>query len=525
MNLTVKDICDHLAKDIVQLDKNLDFKQVVLGVKKLTPRVSELALEVIYLTTDSFLQEFSRNRFKNTGPILILVVVDDQAKIVKCQKICHQNNWLAIFCAAPVAEDDLLNEIQDLFLARQALIQRPAAMFNTIVRGRGVPYILEVAGELLENPVLLGDSNHRLIGASNFGVVDDLPWMEYRSTGFCTYEFTRKYQFEEFIEASVKANKAIIGDVNANFKYRRIFCTVVANQRVIGHLAVLESNRPFTPKDMEIAEFICEIIAGEMQDSQSTHASANLMANQLFSDLLSGNLNDETILEKRLANMRWQLPEKKYLMNVALNHFSESFSLLPLVKESLGPKIEFFESIVIQNSLLILLGLVDDGDLNQADFKEVTSHLLENNLKASLSHRFTMMGDFAKAYSQTKQALAWGQKGTKATTLYHYQDYAFDDLLLQVQDQIELRDFCHPALIKLEKYDQAHQSDLLGNLQVYILNMGNLLHSANALFIHRNTLSYRLNKIREITGLDLSDRIQFVNLFVSYKILAHLKDN
>ncbi len=64
---------------------------------------------------------------------------------------------------------------------------------------------------------------------------------------------------------------------------------------------MLEYNRPFTTKDMEIAEYICEIIASEMQATQNGAAQSNLMANQLFADFLEGNIQNENLLEKRPA--------------------------------------------------------------------------------------------------------------------------------------------------------------------------------------------------------------------------------
>ncbi|MEO5952807.1 MAG: helix-turn-helix domain-containing protein [Chloroflexia bacterium] len=57
----------------------------------------------------------------------------------------------------------------------------------------------------------------------------------------------------------------------------------------------------------------------------------------------------------------------------------------------------------------------------------------------------------------------------------------------------------------LQQYDLNHHGDLLKTLQVYLQNGGNSTQTADALFMHRNSLRYRLARIRAITTLDLDD--------------------
>ena len=68
-----------------------------------------------------------------------------------------------------------------------------------------------------------------------------------------------------------------------------------------------------------------------------------------------------------------------------------------------------------------------------------------------------------------------------------------------------LRAFIHPMLRRLQEYDQAHSTALLHTLCVYLLQEQNLHATARQLFIHRNTLVYRLQRIRTLLQLDLDD--------------------
>ena len=61
------------------------------------------------------------------------------------------------------------------------------------------------------------------------------------------------------------------------------------------------------------------------------------------------------------------------------------------------------------------------------------------------------------------------------------------------------------TLAPLVVYDQTHDGDLVRTLAVYFREGMNLSRAANALFLHRNSLYYRLAHIQALTGLSLDD--------------------
>ena len=69
----------------------------------------------------------------------------------------------------------------------------------------------------------------------------------------------------------------------------------------------------------------------------------------------------------------------------------------------------------------------------------------------------------------------------------------------------------------LRDYDEQHRGDLLHTLETY-LDSGNALAEASAVLnVHRNTLLYRLRRIEELTGLDLKNPTNRLNLHIALK--------
>lgn len=57
----------------------------------------------------------------------------------------------------------------------------------------------------------------------------------------------------------------------------------------------------------------------------------------------------------------------------------------------------------------------------------------------------------------------------------------------------------------LEAYDRDHGSDLIRTLQAFFAANANASEAADRLYLHRNSLPYRLARIQELTGVDLKD--------------------
>jgi DNA-binding PucR family transcriptional regulator len=79
------------------------------------------------------------------------------------------------------------------------------------------------------------------------------------------------------------------------------------------------------------------------------------------------------------------------------------------------------------------------------------------------------------------------------------------DLLLQKlacsPDLAPFRKLVEPLLV----HDLERRSDLVRTLRVYFASGANASEAADRLFLHRNSMLYRLARIQSLTGLDLKD--------------------
>jgi DNA-binding PucR family transcriptional regulator len=84
---------------------------------------------------------------------------------------------------------------------------------------------------------------------------------------------------------------------------------------------------------------------------------------------------------------------------------------------------------------------------------------------------------------------------------------------------IDLLNFCSDGLLKLIDYDKKNNTEYFKTLKAYIAADKNAVQTAKNMYIHRNTINYRLNKIKEIANLDLENGDEIFRLTMSMKIL------
>jgi purine catabolism regulator len=85
-------------------------------------------------------------------------------------------------------------------------------------------------------------------------------------------------------------------------------------------------------------------------------------------------------------------------------------------------------------------------------------------------------------------------------------------LLLSMTDPDALRAFADAMMAPLDEYDRDHNGELAGSLRAFLQHNARWEAAAGQLYVHRHTLRYRMRKVEELTGRDLTssfDRMEF----------------
>jgi purine catabolism regulator len=126
------------------------------------------------------------------------------------------------------------------------------------------------------------------------------------------------------------------------------------------------------------------------------------------------------------------------------------------------------------------------------------------------------------SFQESERALALGERLFGQGSATFFSDLGLHRLLFSVTSRGELEAFWQEYLGRLAEHDKKRGGTLMATLETW-LHHGNVARTARALGVHRNTLLYRLERIRDITGLDLEDGATRLNLFVALRAREALR--
>ncbi|MDH1728624.1 PucR family transcriptional regulator ligand-binding domain-containing protein [Pseudomonas chengduensis] len=125
---------------------------------------------------------------------------------------------------------------------------------------------------------------------------------------------------------------------------------------------------------------------------------------------------------------------------------------------------------------------------------------------------------FAQGLGEARQALAVAQRFPERLGLCSFNELGVLELLGAIRDRSLLDRFVERVLGALIGDDSRHQPVLMPTLEAWFAENGNLALAAQRLNVHRNTLSYRLQRIEALTGCSFEDPHDRLNISVALLI-------
>lgn len=113
--------------------------------------------------------------------------------------------------------------------------------------------------------------------------------------------------------------------------------------------------------------------------------------------------------------------------------------------------------------------------------------------------------DVARSHHQAELALRIQASSRMGDRVVEFDELGVFQLLAESEQPATVTRFIHRWLGPLFDYDAEHDAELVLTLATYLDRGGAYEATAVALAVHRSTLRYRLQRIREISGLDLAD--------------------
>jgi purine catabolism regulator len=311
-----------------------------------------------------------------------------------------------------------------------------------------------------------------------------------------------------------------------NVNVGRLVSPIISGDRARGYLSVIGSPGELDLLDTLTVEHGAAACALEMAKAKAVSEARKALRGNFLEGLLAGTLPEieierlaarldhDTSQPHAVITFAWAGPNPPSMrrLETAVNWLMSSHSRAALVHVYGGNHICVFQALKSS-----------DEDMSTAHdlARRLREHLQAENPEASLvgglSGPAATLVDWPAAYRQAFQAMQLGQR-LHYSHLVDFNSLGVYRLLGQLEDLPAVRRFCEQMIGPLSEYDRRHRSTLVQTIDTYFTHHGNISQTAEALFIHRNTLLYRLERIQELTGQDLNQADMRLALHLALKL-------
>ena len=154
--------------------------------------------------------------------------------------------------------------------------------------------------------------------------------------------------------------------------------------------------------------------------------------------------------------------------------------------------------------------------------QELSVFLRENLCKAGISQQFNDIAQLRNYYLEAENALMLGIHSQSTWWYYPFESMILPYIWHQATQKIDAHQLFHPAIRTLIAYDQKEHSEMVKTMYEYMKHGYNITQTARALFIHRTSMTFRLQRIELLTGIDWKSWEDRVHIAATFELMKQL---
>jgi len=385
-------------------------------------------------------------------------------------------------------------------------------LIQAALNGEGLDQLADRAAVFLGNPLVIIDTTGTILTHSRSIPSPDDTWNNALDRGYITLEFIGTLSnWSRLQDTGSRYDQMTVHQINA---HRRRFFRLILHGQLLGYLNILEIQRPLEDLGEEDPHFVVQLLAKELFAQQAAGGTGR--GNQRV-ELLLGLIRDR-------FKSRGQLLDQMHLARVPTDltcrvicsdlrdflSYNAGEDLFQLELARLFPG-----SIAAISDQTLFLLVPDEGDIP----RRAEDFLVQKKLLFGVSDPFGDLFQFRQYCRQALDALRFRPYLTEPpcrSTLY---DEVKLFAILHRIPRRELLQYCGTDVYTIHQYDAAHDTEYLETLYCYLRQDRSVKATAGEMHLHRNTINYRVGRLRELFHLDLEDVSATCRMLVSCELL------
>jgi len=433
---------------------------------------------------------------------------------------------------------DIMTPLMELRLHKSDLGKEQLEKFfqwitELAMGGKGIPALTEAVQQMTENLITVGS---------------EIPALEGLSWGRQVAPLTRAQKNElKVAKRSIRMERML--------DQHRTACIVtplLLNDELYGDVTCWQTKRDFLERDFLILDRTVLLMALEFLKVITKADVEQTYKDDFLSDVLLGNISDKGEVIEKGRMFGWDLTKDFQVFAIAFtgpasaSHTAKRDNEMLWVQEQRRKLLRKVNDIfrfgagktvtTARKEMIVVLyeqghgadkedpalsGGLHNGmmtDLAESACRQLSQEFDEWLFTVGIGRFYRGLEGIHQGYKEAVKAIQLGKPVSGKTGCVHYEDLGIFRVLGSVGDWQEMEELYAETVGKLAEYDWSNNANLTDTLREYFANNCSLAETAEKLFVHVNTMKYRLQKIEQLTGCNVHDAEKRLMLHMGLKI-------
>lgn len=433
-----------------------------------------------------------------------------------------------------------------IFNRQTALIMRMENihnnLMNVVLTGGGLQDIAKMLYETIGNPIVIWDN---IFGG--YVGEDGSPESSLLKSNLFSIVHNED-KIKNLSQDSIKSLTESTDNINGRI-VKRVLFPIMVSENIYGYVFLWEMLKPIGTIDYRTLETASAVIALEIIKRMSIYQIESRYKMEFLENLLSRDTTMQNLAFERGSFFDWSEKDGYIVMIVSI----EGKEQIPTHKEMTPREIfaQYKNSIIHDideiikkenekaiigeksDSIIILVRCNEIRNIEEMEktarrigdkiIKAVDLKYQQTKVSIGIGRHCTNVRLLWKSYQEARKAMLLGNSYEKKAL--HFDDIGVYKILSQDNIKNELVMFYENTILPLCEYDKARNTEFIATLKAYFEHSGNIRKMAESLYTHYNTVLYRLERIKEISNIDLKSPESRLNAEIGIKIMKIIEGN
>ena len=436
--------------------------------------------------------------------------------------IANNKNFPLIELPQDLTWPYVIESVMNRIAAEQVRQLKQAEEINThltqlVLDGESIQTIASVIASFVDNPIIVEDGKFNMLAK---GLPEKQGNDVQRALQLKVIDNRIDNNFKSEMLQSEFYRKVVYTKQNKQYKYKiynntinTITLPIIASNIVYGFVTLVQCNDPYSKDDISILEQGLTAIALQLVKNDIAYNKKISQSQQAIDAMIQGRIHGGHFNQFIPIDFDFSLPMVAVCVkkNEDVNKKNVYVAAPPdeFIKTCIANTLSkiFHCCLIGQNegmyTILISYNSKQNNIVDQIEksFKEILEKIKENlgyqKLIVGIGGIYSELGKLEKSYEDAQKALEIIESNSFFTPVLSYDNLGVHRILSLVPYQ-ELKSFCEDYLSVLIEFDNKTGDGLCDTLSEYLKSNGNITITAKKMFVHPNTISYRLKKIQKM---------------------------